>query len=193
MNIRRRLIDAGGSVRGTMGRWKGILRSVECEVLPKRPVASFAVFCIALIAIPRAAFADIDSAAFATGDYGGAPVQSNTVSANVPVDNGSSGMAVTKTADDDTDVVAGQVITYTYVVTNTGTQTLSNVSLSESHNGSGPPPVPGAEFLSSDVGSSGDSTDAAPNDGIWSALAPGDSITMTATYTVTQSDVDTLQ
>jgi hypothetical protein len=32
-----------------------------------------------------------------------------------------------------------------------------------------------------------------PNDGIWSVLAPGDAITMTATYTVTQSDVDTLQ
>jgi large repetitive protein len=190
MNIRRRLIDAGGSVRGTMGRWKGIL---ECEALPKRPVASFAVFCAVLIAISRAAFADIDSVAFAVGDYGGTPVQSNTASANVPVDNGSSGMAVTKTANDNTDVVAGQVIIYTYVVTNTGTQTLGNVSLSEAHNGSGPPPVPGTEFLSSDVGVSGDSTDATPNDGIWSVLAPGDSITMTATYTVTQSDVDTLQ
>lgn len=193
MNIRRRLIGAGGPVRGTMGRWKGISRRMECEALPKRPVASFAVFCTALFAVSQAAFADIDNTALAVGSYGGAPVQSNTSTANVPVDNAPSGMAVTMTVDDDTDVIAGQLITYTYVVTNTGGATLNNVSLSEAHNGSGPPPVPGAEFLSSDVGASGDSTDATPNDGIWSVLAPGDSITMTATYTVTQSDVDTLQ
>jgi hypothetical protein len=166
---------------------------MECEALPKRHVASFAIFCAALFAASQGALADIDNSALAVGNYGGVPVLSNASTANVPVDNTVSGMTVTKIADDDTDVIAGQVITYTYVVTNSGSQTLSNVSLSESHNGSGPPPVPGAEFLSSDAGASGDSTDATPNDGIWSVLAPGDSVTMTATYTVTQSDVDTLQ
>jgi hypothetical protein len=176
-----------------MALGKGILERLIREALPKRPAASFAVFCAALFAASHAAFADIDNSAIAAGNYGGAPVLSNASTASVPVDNTVSGMAVTTTANDDTDVVAGQVITYTYVVTNTGGQTLTNVSLSESHNGSGPPPVPGAEFLSSDVGVSGDSTDAASNDGVWSVLAPGDSITMTATYTVTQTDVDTLQ
>jgi hypothetical protein len=176
-----------------MALGKGILARLIREALPKRPAASFAVFCTTLFAASHAAFADIDNSAIAAGNYGGAPVLSNSSTASVPVDNAVTGMAVTTTANDDTDVVAGQVITYTYVVTNTGGQTLTNVSLSESHNGSGPPPVPGAEFLSSDVGVSGDSTDAASNDGVWSVLAPGDSITMTATYTVTQSDVDTLQ
>jgi hypothetical protein len=166
---------------------------MECGALPKRPVASFAVFCTALFAVSQAARADVDNTALAAGSYGGAPVQSNTSTASVPVDTALTGMVVTKTADDNTDVAAGQVITYTYVVTNTGGATLNNVSLSDAHNGSGPPPIPGAEFLSSDVGASGDSTDTTPNDGIWSALAPGDSITMTGTYTVTQSDVDTLQ
>jgi hypothetical protein len=166
---------------------------MECEALPKRPVASFAVFCTFLFVASQTALADIDNTALAVGSYGGAPVQSNTSTANVPVDSVPAGMAVSKTADDDTDVIAGQLVTYTYVITNTGGATLSNVSLSESHNGSGPPPVPGAEFLSSDAGASGDSTDVTPNDGIWSVLAPGDSVTMTATYTVTQSDVDTLQ
>jgi hypothetical protein len=172
---------------------KGISIKTECEALPKRLVASFAVFCAAHFAASQAAFAGIDNSALAAGNYGGVPVLSNSSAASVPVDTAPSGMTVTKTADDDTDVIAGQVITYTYVVTNTGSQSLSNVSLSESHNGSGPPPVPGGEFLSSDVGAPGDSTDATPGDGVWSVLAPGDSITMTATYTVTQSDVDTLQ
>lgn len=172
---------------------KGIPARMEREALPKRQVASFAVFCAALFAACQGALADIDNSALAVGNYGGAPVLSNASTASVPVDNAPPGMTVSKAVDDDTDVIAGQVITYTYVVTNTSSTTLSNVSLSESHNGSGPTPIPGAEFLSSDVGASGDSTDVTANDGIWSVLAPGDSITMTATYTVTQSDVDTLQ
>lgn len=172
---------------------KGTKERPEREALPKRLAASFAVSCAALVALPVAAFAGIDNSAVAAGSYGGAPVQSNAATASVPVDNAPAAMAVSKTADDDTDAVAGQVITYTYVVTNTGGKTLTNISLSESHNGSGPPPVPGGEFLSSDVGTPADSSDGAPGDGIWSVLAPGDSITMTATYTVTQSDVDTLQ
>ena len=101
-------------------------------------------------------------------------------------------ISVTKQADDDTDVAVGQVITYTYVVTNTGNQVISNISLSDSHGGSGPPPVPGSETLTTDVGTIGDSTDAASN-GVWDTLGPGDQVTFTATYTVTQNDIDTLQ
>lgn len=172
---------------------KGTRERPEREAPPKRLAASFAVFCAAISAASATALADIDNSAVAAGSYGGTPVQSNAATANVPVDNTPAGMTVSKTADDDTDAVAGQVITYTYVVTNTGGKTLANVALSESHNGSGPPPVPGGEFLSSDAGTPADSSDATPGDGIWSVLAPGDSITMTATYTVTQSDVDTLQ
>jgi len=101
-------------------------------------------------------------------------------------------MSVTKLADDTTNVVVGQIITYTYRVTNTGNQLLSAISLADSHNGAGPAPVPGSETLSVDAAPTGDSVDAATN-GIWDSLAPGDQITFTATYTVTQSDVDTLQ
>jgi len=42
-----------------------------------------------------------------------------------------------------------------------------------------------------DAGTAGDSTDAAMN-GSWDVLAPGDVITFTGTYTVTQADVDSL-
>ena len=99
---------------------------------------------------------------------------------------------VTKTADDTTEVAAGQVITYTYVVTNTGNQTVSSISLSDAHGGSGAAPTPSNETLTADNGDPGDSNDSGSN-GIWDTLAPGDEVTFTATYTVTQSDIDTLQ
>ena len=76
---------------------------------------------------------------------------------------------MTKTASDDTDVTAGQVITYDYEVTNTGDVTLTDVSVSDTHSGSG--------TLSAITPATVD-------------LAPGDSQTFTATYTVTQADID---
>ncbi|MEX0278783.1 MAG: DUF4347 domain-containing protein [Ruegeria sp.] len=101
-------------------------------------------------------------------------------------------LTVTKTADDTTDVVVGQVITYTYEVENTGNQTITAISMSDAHGGSGPAPVPGGETLTTDSLPLGDSTDGGAN-GTWDTLAPGDIVTFTATYTVTQNDVDTLQ
>ena len=88
---------------------------------------------------------------------------------------------------------AGTVVTYTYVVTNTGNQTLTAVSLSDISNGSGPSPTPLGESLTNDVVPLGNSSDATLNNGIWSTLAVGDSATFTGTYTITQSDVDILQ
>ncbi len=101
-------------------------------------------------------------------------------------------IGVAKSADDDTDVISGQVVTYTYVVTNNGNQTVQNITLADVHGGSGPAPTPAGEVLSNDVVPLTDSTDTSA-DGSWDSLAPGDSVTFTATYTVTQSDIDTLQ
>lgn len=87
---------------------------------------------------------------------------------------------------------AGTVVTYTYEVTNIGNQTISNITLNDVHLGTGTPaPIPGNETLGS--GSSANSTDAITNDGIWSVLVPGDTVVFTSTYTITQSDIDTLQ
>jgi len=101
-------------------------------------------------------------------------------------------ISVTKTASTDTNVPEGVTITYTYVVTNVGNQSVSNIVLSDAHNGSGPAPAPSNEVLSTDNGVANDSTDAVI-DGVWDNLAPGDEVTFTSTYVVTQSDIDTLQ
>lgn len=87
----------------------------------------------------------------------------------------------------------GTVVTYSYVVTNTGGQILTDIALSDLHNGNGPAPVPGSETLSLDAGTPGNSTDVTPDNGIWSALAPGDAVAFTGTYVVTQQDLDLLQ
>ena len=105
---------------------------------------------------------------------------------------GNPSITVTKTADTDTNVPVGVSVTYTYVVTNTGNQFVSNITLSDAHGGSGPAPVPTNETLTADTGIINDSTDAGVN-GSWDSLAPGDQVTFTATYIVTQNDVDTLQ
>ncbi len=101
-------------------------------------------------------------------------------------------ISITKVASDDTNVQVGQTVTYTYDVTNTGDVTLSNVNLSDAHNGSGAAPIPGSEVLQNDVAPVTDSVDGT-TDGVWDRLAPGDTVRFTATYLVTQEDVDTLQ
>ncbi len=89
-------------------------------------------------------------------------------------------------------VSAGQVITYTFRVTNSGNVTITGVQVADTFGGFGTPPVPGNEALT-DAAPLGDSPDGPPNNGIWSTLSPGDLVTFTAPYTVTQQDVDNLQ
>ncbi|MEL7544264.1 MAG: hypothetical protein AAGJ70_10865 [Pseudomonadota bacterium] len=101
-------------------------------------------------------------------------------------------LTIAKVATDPTERAAGETVTYTYTVTNTGNVPINDVTVGDSHNGSGPAPTPGSESLLTDNAPNGDSTDAAAN-ASWDALGPGDVITFTGTYVVTQTDVDTLQ
>ncbi|MFH8474747.1 hypothetical protein [Streptomyces sp. NPDC018000] len=79
-------------------------------------------------------------------------------------------VSVKKTADPQTVKAAGETITYSFVLTNTGNVELKDLAVKEtSFSGTGTPPV------------------AQCPDG---PLAPGKSATCTATYTVTQEDID---
>ena len=100
-------------------------------------------------------------------------------------------LSMTKVADSEGPFTVGDVITYTYTVTNDGNQAVNDVVVTDTHNGSDPAPVPGNETLSTDAAPTGNSTDAAAN-GTWDVLAPGDVVTFTGTYTVTADDADTL-
>jgi hypothetical protein len=159
-----------------------------------RPVSVRLAFVLLMVvAGSTPSFATIDNDATATGFYNGQPVDSNVATVHVDVVPAAPGLLVTKVATPDTDVPAGTVVTYTYTVENTGNQMMTNIILNDVHIGSGPAPVPGNEVLTTDAGQANDSTDSIANDGQWSALAPGDVITLTANYTITQNDVDTKQ
>ncbi|WP_299030919.1 hypothetical protein [uncultured Sulfitobacter sp.] len=102
-------------------------------------------------------------------------------------------IVIEKTADIVTGAGAGDVVTYTYTVTNTGNLTLTDVIVSDMHTsaaGTVALAVTG-DRLADDIVPTGDSTDAVADNGRWSSLAPDDVVRFTAQYTVTQQDVDT--
>ncbi len=114
---------------------------------------------------------------------------SNTVSTTI---TRTPQLTTLKTASTAGPAPVGMVITYTYQVTNSGNVTMTNVTVADTHNGSGTFVGPGSETIFTDVAPSSDSTDLLTN-GIWDTLGPGDTLKFTATYTVTQQDVDLLQ
>jgi len=122
----------------------------------------------------------------ASGVY--VPVSAEEV---VTVESPLPSLSMTKVADDDGPHLPGTVITYTYTVTNNGNQIIRDIAITDTHNGSDPAPVPGNETLLTDAAPVGDSIDAAIN-GSWDVLAPGDILTFTGTYTVTQNDAENL-
>jgi large repetitive protein len=156
-------------------------------------LAALAFAALMLAVQSQSASADIFNSAVATAAYGGSAVSSAPSTASITVAPAAPQLTVTKTANDTTDVTAGQTITYSYVVSNTGNRTITGITLNDIHNGSGSAPAPANEILTTDAGTPGDSSDATANDGVWSVLAPGDAVTFTATYGVTQTDVDTRQ
>jgi uncharacterized repeat protein (TIGR01451 family) len=115
----------------------------------------------------------------------GAPTVSGTDAVPVPL-NVVPSLEVTKVASLDTNVPAGTAITYTYHVKNNGTVPINNVTLHDTHKGVLDALVP--QFASWAV-----VTTSTISGNTINTLAPGDEAVFTATYVVTQSDVDTLQ
>lgn len=140
--------------------------------------------------------ADIVNTVNYDADYGAVKVfdHSDTIKETVTVAAADPQLTIDKTADITTGAKAGDVITYTYLVTNTGNVRIDNVSVSDTHKGVAGALSPANEVIVDNTDPRGDSNvDATANDGVWSTLYPGDSVKFTATYTVTQSDVDNLQ
>jgi large repetitive protein len=132
--------------------------------------------------------ADLDGTVTVSGTNSsgvGAPTVSGTSAAPVPL-NVIPSLEVTKVASLDTNVPAGTPITYTYHVKNNGTVPINNVTLHDTHKGVLDALVP--TFSSWAV-----VTTSTVSGNTINTLAPGDEAIFTATYTVTQSDVDTLQ
>lgn len=116
--------------------------------------------------------APVKNTATAVGtDPGDDEVRSAEDSTETPVADTDASLSIEKTADQDV-LVAGETIEYSFKVVNTGNVTLTDVGVAE------------GEFSGS-----GDLSDVSCPDEA-SSLAPGDSVTCSASYEVTQSDVD---
>ncbi|SFR64384.1 beta strand repeat-containing protein [Litoreibacter janthinus] len=101
------------------------------------------------------------------------------------------GVSMTKTPSITADAAVDDIITYTYTVTNTGNTRLFDVAVTDAQTsaaGTNPLAIAG-DSLTEDNGETGNSTDSGAN-GSWDVLAPGDVVEFTASYTVTQADVD---
>lgn len=101
-------------------------------------------------------------------------------------------MSVSKLADVTSGLGEGDTVTYTHTITNTGNVTLLDVTPSDQltrSDGDTALAVAG-DAIGTDVAPTGDSTDATASDGVWSRLAPGDSVTFTSTVVIRQLDVD---
>ncbi|WP_299881450.1 hypothetical protein [uncultured Cocleimonas sp.] len=96
-------------------------------------------------------------------------------------------LSLTKVASKTSDAVVGDIITYTYTVSNIGVLTVENITISDIHNGSGTLSAIADDEIT--VNTNNLSSDAAKNGSI-DILAPGDSATFTSQYTVTQADID---
>ena len=129
------------------------------------PLAS--ITCTATYTITQADLdaGDVTNIASAHGTFGGNPVDSTTDSETVNADQNPE-LTIVKTASPATYDSVGDVISYSYLVTNTGNVTLSG-------------PFTVTDDRSTD--------EACP---VTATLAPLASITCTATYTVTQADLD---
>jgi trimeric autotransporter adhesin len=93
---------------------------------------------------------------------------------------------------------AGELITYSYAIRNTGNVTIRGIVVNETlapatFNGAGALPHAGGETQTGFVSSPNASSDLTPNDGTWSVLGVGDTVTFSAPYTVQQADIDNLQ
>lgn len=112
-------------------------------------------------------------------DAGGAQARADAM-AVVNLVTAAPALTVTKTADKTADVKAGDLITYTVTARNSGNVTLSNLAVTDTRltNGANAALAPTSPL-----------TPAASNPA-GNALAPGQSAVFTATYLVTQADVD---
>ena len=177
------------------------LGTVICAVSGNATIASLApagsLNCTITYGVPQTVIDNngggdgkIDNTATASGSYGATALNANGSAAVNIIRNPL--LVILKTANTSARQPAGAVITYTYKVTNSGNVTMTAVAVTDVHNGTGTLVGPTNETLTTDTAPLGDSIDAAIN-GNWDTLAPGDAVTFTATYTVTQNDVDTLQ
>ncbi|MFK0242996.1 hypothetical protein ACIQTX_19235 [Microbacterium sp. NPDC090281] len=151
----------------------GALGAISCPADELAPEDAFT--CTAAYVVTQADVdaGSLENTATATGTPPGdsTPIDSPPSTALVPIVPAPA-LTIVKSAAYGDDYRAGQVVDYSFVATNTGNVTLTDVTVTETEfTGSGTAPVPVCPAGAAE-------------------LAPGTQVICTATYTVTQADVD---
>ncbi|WP_285462408.1 hypothetical protein [Agromyces sp. NBRC 114283] len=151
----------------------GELSAVDCPVTvlaPDRQVTCTATYEVTQADVDQGS---IENSATATGTppNGGDPVTSEPDEVEIPQD-AAPGITIEKSASPESTGAAGDEITYTFRVTNTGNVTLTDASVTEG-----------------DFSGTGELGPIVCPDGA-ASLSPGEFVDCTAGYTLTQADVD---
>lgn len=153
----------------------GELSAISCPDDPAALVPDASVTCTASYVVTQADVdaGEIDNTAVAVGTPPTGPAVSSDPSSEQVTAAATPALSLTKSASPSFIIAAGQGVTYSFLVTNTGNITLHDVVVNETtFSGTGPIP---AVFCPAGAAS----------------LAPSDTVTCTASYTATQADIDT--
>ncbi len=134
---------------------------------------------------PASSDGDIDNTASVNADFNATPITASTGSTFVPLDN-TARFDLVKTADNILNRDVGDVVTYTYTLTNTGNVSITALTLSDVENGSGALVGPNFASWTNQAGST-------VTGNTINTFTPGAIAVYSSTYTVTQSDVNLLQ
>jgi uncharacterized repeat protein (TIGR01451 family) len=199
-------VTNSGNVPVTSINVSDALGTVICPTSGNATIAALAAGatenCIFAYVVPQSVLndngggdGDIDNTAIANGTYISAPVSASGL-ATVTVTQSpqlsmlkSWGFAPSGDINGNGTADVNDVVVYTYSVTNSGNLTVNNVTVTDVHEATA---VPSGSILNEALnpGGSPASTDAAPNNGVWSVLQPGDTVSFKYQHIVTQAEVD---
>lgn len=107
---------------------------------------------------------------------------------NLTLETPAPAMSLTKTASQTSGTQIGDVITYTYAVINTGNVSIADIAISDNYTSAAGTIALPVSNETADAGNTAGSIDAATNTGVWDLLAPGDAVSFTSSYVVTEAD-----
>ncbi|WP_106816303.1 DUF7507 domain-containing protein [Microbacterium timonense] len=147
----------------------GALSAIDCPTDALAPAAQLTCTATYVLTQEDVDFGSLTNTARAAGTAPGGPVVSEDSTVRTP-QVAASDLTLTKTASTGFVNAAGDVVTYTYAVRNTGNVTVHAVTVDETEfTGTGPTPVVTCPETT---------------------LSPGQQVLCTAPYTVTQADMD---
>ena len=156
----------------------GTCSGATTTLVPGQSADFTGIYTVTQTDIDNGSIADTATAAGTSPSGGTITADSNLVTVDVTQ---SPSLSITKAADPTTVTAAGQTVTYTFTVENTGNSTITGVTVTDL-------PTPPAGGIVPDCLTRVDP--AGTCSGTSTSLVPGETAVFSGTYTVTQADID---